>query len=199
MEELPGPVVLVTLAAKQPMRRCGRRWATQEEAQNSKKGLTGYYLAIPCRCGGWHLQELVAAMEPRQLARAPKHTGPTLKVRLMVLNRDRFLCARCGRPAGPGGVGPYSIQHRVARGSGGTSDPDANSMSRLLLLCGSATTGCHGEVEKRGDEDNAKGYWLWSWQDPEAEGVMYASADGGFTAWLEPDGGLSFEPPEAAA
>ena len=125
----------------------------------------------------------------------PKDTGPSLKVRLMVLNRDGYLCARCGKPAGPGGVGPYSIQHRVARGVSGDNSP-----ANLLLLCGSATTGCHGAVESRMDpHDLAAGYRLESWQNPETEPVMYASADGGFTAWLEPNGSLSFDAPAGAA
>jgi hypothetical protein len=38
---------------------------------------------------------------------------------------------------------------------------------------------------------------LESWEDPAAIPVMYFSEDGcGITAWLEPDGGLSFEPPQ---
>ena len=124
-----------------------------------------------------------------------RNTGPGVKTRLIVLNRDRWACARCGRPAGPA-TGTYSIQHRKARGVGG-----GNSLCNLLLLCGSATTGCHGEVEARQDpHDQLAGYRLESWQDPAAEGVMYFSESGsGFTAWLLEDGTLSFEAPEAVA
>ncbi|MDQ2877145.1 MAG: hypothetical protein M3Y33_20990, partial [Actinomycetota bacterium] len=118
-------------------------------------------------------------------------TGPTRAVRALVLARDGHRCARCGRPCGPG-IAPYSLQHRKARGVGGDSSPPG-----LVLLCGTATTGCHGEVEsRRFPADQAKGYRLESWQDPAAEGVMYFDAsDGGFTAWLADSGELLFEEP----
>ena len=50
-------------------------------------------------------------------------------------------CARCGKDV------TYiqsSIQHRKARGMGGTNDPSINSPANLIVLCGSGTTGCHG-------------------------------------------------------
>ena len=72
-------------------------------------------------------------------------------------------------------------------------------MPNLILLHGSATTGCHAEVERRGAHDNAAGYWLNSWQNPAAEPVMYASEDGGVTFWLEADGGLTQDAPVGAA
>ena len=129
---------------------------------------------------------------PRKPAR---DTGPSRLVRSVVLERDGYQCARCGKPAGPG-IGPYSLQHRKARGVGGDS-----SLPNLLLLCGSALTLCHGEVESRDPlkrrEDQAKGYRLESYQDPALEPVMYFERpDGpGFTAWLCDNGSLSFEPP----
>jgi hypothetical protein len=127
----------------------------------------------------------------------PRDTGPDPKTRLIVLNRDQYRCVRCGKAAGPGGVGPYSLQHRKARGVGGTND-----LANLIVLCGSSTSpgGCHALAESRDREAQAQGYWLESWQDPGAEGVMYASEHGsGITLWLAPDGGLLHEPPERAA
>lgn len=40
-----------------------------------------------------------------------------------------------------------SVQHRRARGAGGTSLETTNFLDNLLLLCGTGTTGCHGWVE----------------------------------------------------
>lgn len=129
----------------------------------------------------------------------PRDTGPDPKTRALVLVRDGYQCVRCGKPCGPD-IAPYSLQHRVARGAGGTSDPRANSPERLLLMCGTATTGCHGEVEKRGHHDNAHGYWLNSWQNPATEGVIYVSEHGsGIVMWLHADGSLSPDGPECAA
>ena len=183
----------VTLTARQPIRRCGRPFADEDEALRSKRGQSGAFDPVACEygCGQVHL---------RRKPKAAKDTGPSDKVRTIVLARDGFQCARCGRPCGPG-IGQYSLQHRVPRGSGGTSDPGANSPSRLLLLCGTATTGCHGEVESHKDpEDQAKGYRLESWQEPAMEPVMYFSPHGsGFTAWLSDSGDLIFEAPAGGA
>ena len=58
-------------------------------------------------------------------------TGPTPKVRALVLERDGYRCARCGVDVRTSPVG-YSIQHRVARGMGGTRRPSINSPANLL-------------------------------------------------------------------
>lgn len=79
---------------------------------------------------------------------------------------------------------------------GGTSDPAANSPVNLLLMLRE----CHARVESRIDpEDNAKGYWLRMGEGPALTPVMYFGQDGGFTAWLLDDGGLSFDGPQAGA
>ncbi len=174
------------------MRRCGKRYSSEDEALHSKRGLTGLYEAVRCRSGCWGVH-----LKKRQ---PQKDTGPSRKVRALVLERDGYRCARCGKPCGPG-IAAYSLQHRVPRGSGGTSDPAANSPCRLVLLCGTATTECHGAVENHDDPaDNAKGYRLKMGQDPALEPVQYFERmDGpGFTAWLCEDGSLLFEAPAAA-
>lgn len=126
-------------------------------------------------------------------------TGPSRKVRQLVLDRDGNACVACGTSV----YGrPYSLQHRKARGMGGTSDPAANSPVNLVTLCGSATTpgSCHLRCEKRDREMNARGYWLEQWQDPAEVGVMYFSPAGsGVTCWLLDDGTVSRESPEVAA
>jgi hypothetical protein len=123
--------------------------------------------------------------------KAPADTGPGKVTRRLVLERDGYQCVRCGRPAGPG-IGIYSIQHRVARGVGG-----GNSPANLIVLCGTATTLCHGEVEaKRDPHDLEAGYRLESSQDPGAEAVMLASEHGsGVTKYLTEAGTYSDYPP----
>lgn len=135
---------------------------------------------------------------PRALP-ARRDTGPSRKVRALVMAREDKRCAACGISV----IGrPYSVQHRVARGMGGTSDPAANSPERLVLLCGSATTpgSCHARCEARDPDMHARGFWLWSWEDPALIPVMLASEHGsGVTAWLATDGTYLFEAPERAA
>lgn len=129
--------------------------------------------------------------EPKP-AKPGRNTGPSQETRGMVLVRDNWQCVACGKPAG-GAFTSWSIQHRIARGQGGTND-----LSNLIVLCGSATTGCHGKCEARDREMQARGYWLESWQNPAAEPVMVAAQDGGATVWLSDDGEYLLEAPEGA-
>lgn len=127
-----------------------------------------------------------------------RYTGPDEAARKLVLARDRYACVCCGRSV----LGqPYSLQHRVARGMGGTSDPAANSPENLLTMLGSGTTGCHGRVESRADrDDHGKGYWLRRGESPLLVPVMvFSEHDSGATVWLTEDGHYSDEPPWGGA
>jgi hypothetical protein len=53
-----------------------------------------------------------------------------------------------------------SIQHRLARGMGGTRRTDIHDMPSLLVLCGDGTTGCHGWVEARRPGMEERGLWV---------------------------------------
>lgn len=68
-------------------------------------------------------------------------SGIPQDVRDQVLIRDGAWCVRCGVCVANV---PSSLHHRLPRGRGGDASP-----SGLLLLCGSGTTGCHGQVESR--------------------------------------------------
>jgi hypothetical protein len=89
-------------------------------------------------------------------------TGPDRDTRAVVVERDCWACACCGTPID---VGPYSMQHRVPRGGGGSSRPEINSPANLVTLCGSATSpgGCHIAAESRAQIDaRSYGFWLRS-------------------------------------
>lgn len=101
-------------------------------------------------------------------------TGPDQRIRQLVMERDGFQCVKCGNPvSGEPSVG-YSIQHRIPRGMGGSRDPRLNLPSNLILLCGSGTTGCHGEVESKRLEAREHGFALWRSQNPADEPVTVA-------------------------
>jgi len=122
-----------------------------------------------------------------------KDTGPSRKVRALVLKRDGWSCVACGRDISDGW--PYSLQHRLARGQGGGNQP-----FNLVTLCGTATSpGCHLRAERRDRDMHAAGYYLESWQDSEREPVMIHGAQGGVTVWLTDDGRYAFEPIPGAA
>lgn len=101
------------------------------------------------------------------MGQAVKHTGPAADVAEIVMARCNGQCERCGASLrGPLG---FSRQHRIARGMGGTKGAWVNFPSNIAMLCGSATTGCHGEVERRRMVDH--GWWLFRHEDPAAEPI----------------------------
>lgn len=101
----------------------------------------------------------------------PGDTGPSDEVRQVVLERDGYQCAGCGRSI----IGIwYSLQHRDARGMGGTSDPAANWPENLVTMCGSATSpGCHRKAEDRDTTMHDRGFWLEEGDDPLVKPVAY--------------------------
>ena len=129
-----------------------------------------------------------------------KDTGPSRRTRALVLKRDDWCCVACGRDISGGW--PYSLQHRLARGQGGGSEP-----FNLITMCGSATSaGCHRRAEDRDRHMHAAGFYLESWQNPRSEPVMLHGRDGGgLLVWLTDDGhyadaqGNVLRAPEAVA
>jgi hypothetical protein len=87
-------------------------------------------------------------------------TGVAARVRELVLDRDGYHCLGCGVDVRT--VRWYSLQHRRARGVGGSNGPE-----NLATVCGSATSpGCHLLCEARDLEMTARGLYVPSWNDP---------------------------------
>lgn len=114
-----------------------------------------------------------------------RDTGPTPEQRAAVWERAGGCCERCGRGV-EGQVA--SIHHRKPRRMGGTRDPEINSLSNLMLLCGSGTGGCHGMVEKARQESRDLGFLVGSVQNPSGvpvlvygKGACYLESDGSYT------------------
>ena len=70
---------------------------------------------------------------------------------------------------------------------GGTTDPAVNTPANLAILCGSGTTGCHGEIESRRTDAYADGWLLHAGQDPvdvpvrlRGGPMIFLTADGGY-------------------
>lgn len=128
-----------------------------------------------------------AARDRKPLVR-PVNTGPTAATVAVVVERDQGQCVRCGLMLrGMRGL-DWSVQHRRARGDGGTRRPDTNQAHNLILLCGSATTGCHGWVESYREAAREHGWAIRQTDDPAAEpvrhsvhGLVWLTADGSFT------------------
>lgn len=89
-------------------------------------------------------------------------TGPTDEIVEAALERAGFSCMICDHMLGDRRGTDWCVQHRRPRGKGGTRWPGVNLLSNLGILCGSATTGCHGEVESRRADALDDG-WLVKW------------------------------------
>ena len=77
-----------------------------------------------------------------------RKTGFAPATEALIIKRDQGCCARCGKPVTHLERGiAWSIHHRCGRGMGGSKAPWINAASAGAILCGSGTTGCHGEVE----------------------------------------------------
>lgn len=76
-----------------------------------------------------------------------RNTGPTPETVGIVAKRDKGSCAYCGGEIHGERGWDWSVQHRLRRGGGGTEREFVNLPGNLVLLCGSGTTGCHGEIE----------------------------------------------------
>jgi 5-methylcytosine-specific restriction protein A len=87
-------------------------------------------------------------------------TGPSRATRALVKQRANDRCEVCSQYITD--AMPYSLQHRRARGMGGSSLVWVNSPINLLYVCGSATTPdmCHLAVEdnRKRDENIERGY-----------------------------------------
>jgi hypothetical protein len=73
----------------------------------------------------------------KPVQRRPTDTGPTKDTRDLVKKRAKYGCERCGKRRG------HVIHHRDPRGAGGSSRPEINDASNLVLLC----IPCHADVE----------------------------------------------------
>lgn len=94
-------------------------------------------------------------------ARRQRDTGPTAVTRALVAERANWCCELCGRSLYTVEVGwtfDHSFHHRRPRGMGGTNRPESNSPANLLLVCGTATTGCHSWIETNRARAIARGY-----------------------------------------
>lgn len=127
--------------------------------------------------------------------RRPKDTGPSKAVVIAVLARDAYCCVRCGGALWGVRGRDYSIQHRRARGAGGSRREDTNHPQNLLSTCGSATSGCHGLMERLRNEARAMGWAIRQSDDPLQVPVQHWQYG---LIFLGADGSWSSRPPTTA-
>ena len=98
-----------------------------------------------------HRQSTAACRTHHTRTAVGRHTSPVLMdaTRAKVLRRAGGYCERCGHYIANT---PASVHHRRPRGMGGAKTPDIHSAANQVLLCGSGTTGCHGEIESNREQ-----------------------------------------------
>jgi hypothetical protein len=110
---------------------------------------------------------------------------------------EKARCEACGTWLG---ADDGQIQHRLARGMGGTSLHVTNSIVNAALMCGSPFIGCHGLAERRDPLFRVHGFWLRQGDDPAMTPIMLASPYGsGVTVWLRADGTYGSRPTGGSA
>jgi hypothetical protein len=88
------------------------------------------------------------------------------------------------------------MQHRRARGMGGTWRDDTNSPANLVILCGSGTTLCHGTVESQRSKAYELGLLIRQTATPSQVPVQHAVHG---LCWLTDDGDWVQERPVMSA
>lgn len=82
--------------------------------------------------------------------------------RRRIIDRDDSCCVACGKYVVIA-YGDYSIQHRKARGMGGTRRKATAADG--LLVHGTGTTECHGFIEANPEWAVTMGYRVPQWED----------------------------------
>lgn len=124
-------------------------------------------------------------------------TGPTRKTRRTVAGRDEGRCVVCGiTVVDPESLAPWvnwSVQHRVARGMGGSKASWINDPVNLITVCGDGTSGCHGEIESRREWARTCGYAVPQWRNPAEVPVLHWVHG---WSWIRPQGWVPLTVPE---
>lgn len=171
---------------RSPMRRCGKPYRTEADALASRRGSTGRYLAIPCRCTGWHLRSKRNATKAaeRNLATA-QETGFSRATCRRIDSRDSQpdgirRCLHCGAS----GVALHR-HHRRPKGMGGDPRPHTNCPCNAATLCWP----CHSWAHAHPRDAEAEGLILpQESAEPGMHPVLVHGGGGGVRAWPACDG-----------
>ena len=124
----------------------------------------------------------------------------TPATRQQILERDEGTCVVDGVQVYDVDSGyalrDWSIQHRRARGMGGSRLPDTSQPQNGIVVCGSATTGCHFRIESQPDWALANGYRVPQCADPLTIPITHHAWG---QAWLLPDGTYTLDPMDVTA
>lgn len=170
------------------MRKCGKRYGTQDEAANSKRGRGGGFEPHGCPCGKWHLRHIPTGTRTVKPSATSGPESFSAAACALIDTRDSDdsgavlvrLCQRCGSSRN------LHRHHRRLKGEGGTNRPHAHCPCNGVTTC----LQCHREIHDHPEQSEAEG-WIVSQSidEPGSAGVMrFAAAEGGATQWPSCDG-----------
>lgn len=193
---------------RSPLLPCGPGWATEDEAKNSARGQQDGATVRECplrSCTKWHVRSAPVPVKAVPAVKPRRETGFPAAVKLAVRTRaglgeiEEARCEACRKHLGRYGG---QIQHIVARGMGGTSNPVLATAVNGALLCGLTPQdpdGCHYLAESRDEGMREAGFWLPQGSDPRREPMRLHFRSGpGVQVWRTEDGQYGHEPPAAA-
>lgn len=171
----------MSLSQRTQMRRCGHRFATEEDAARHKLALNGSRVVVPCTggCGGWHHGDPGSPEPPKRSA--PKAARPFPPDVADALDERDERCQRCGSTE------ELERHHRRLKGIGGSRGRHTQCTCNGVRLCRSCHRWAHG---KDRPEAEAQGFIVsQSVDEPRSVSVMrFAAADGGATQFPTCDG-----------
>jgi hypothetical protein len=188
----------MSLTNRTEMKRCGHRYATELDARCSKRGQQPGSVAEECwvpGCGGWHVRSSASAS--RHPLPQGADTGPDRATRLLVLERDGYMCT-CGCRQSVMGR-PHSIGHRKRRSQGGTNCP-ANLLTFLGWGNGLTVDDHHYRIDRRENpQDELRGLTVRRDDDPHLVAVRASLGYRDDEFYLTCDGQWSDTPAEVSA
>jgi len=116
----------------------------------------------------------------------PRAADEWTVIRHLLSCRSGGKCEVCGRRIAP--WPPWEAHHRLPRGMGGTTDPDENAISRLIV----AHSACHAWCESRRADAASRGLLVLHGEVPSTVPLTLAS---GRIVYLD-DQGLYLRPPD---
>jgi hypothetical protein len=179
----------VSLTTRTEMRRCGKPYASRDEALNSKRGHGGGYEPQDCLCGSWHLRRIPLGARTVKPAKAAGPESFPAAACALIDARDSDdsgavpvrLCQGCGTTRN------LHRHHRRGKDAGGSGDrAHTHCACNGLTLCET----CHASAHASPREAQAMG-WIVSQSadEPGSVGVMrFAAAESGATQWPACDG-----------
>lgn len=181
------------------MRKCGRRYGTEDEALRSKRAQDPTMVVLPCWCEGFHVRKrravTVAGMAAAVAKPTPYRDTIPPRVRRLVDARDSVDGVRLSVLTGMPATRPHR-HHRRGKGMGGDTRAHVDCPCNIVTLDEGDHYWCHvlGRIDAEAEGFIVSGAEIF----PGAVSVLVHSEGdtSGTEAWPTCDGEWVFQAPE---